>query len=153
MTPDICFLLFAKFQHMYLIMYSDFMVIVEPWLLENKNIYQCKNKNDIRLFLWSKSFSDIDDGEYLKKLLLNENKCISFLFLPLFNMVNIFINLSVVICVYCIMSCPEIFLSQDDIFQHSTGCTRKFFSFRKPWWQPLVSTGLISQSQKICQQF
>ena len=70
------------------------------------------------------------------------------MFLPLFNMVNIFINLSVVICVYCIMSSPEIFLSQDDIFQHSTGCTRKFFSFRKPWWQPLVYTSLISQSQE-----
>ena len=27
----------------------------------------------------------------------------------------------------CVMSCPEIFLSKDNIFQYSTGCTKKYF--------------------------
>ena len=34
---------------------------------------------------------------------------------------------SVVICVCCIMSCSQIFLSQDGIFQNSTGCNKKNF--------------------------
>ena len=34
---------------------------------------------------------------------------------------------SVLICVCCIMSCSEIFLSQGGVFQHSTGCSKIFF--------------------------
>ena len=36
-------------------------------------------------------------------------------------------KLSVAICVCCILSFSEIFLSQDGIFQRSTGCTKKIF--------------------------
>ena len=52
---------------------------------------------------------------------------------------------SVVICVCCTMSYSEIILSLNGIFQHSTGCAKKFFSFRQPWWRFLVYTSLISQ--------
>ena len=47
------------------------------------------------------------------------------------------------ICVCCIMSCSEIFLSQDGVSQRSIGCII-FFSFHQPWWQPLVNSSLIS---------
>ena len=36
-------------------------------------------------------------------------------------------HFSVVICVCFIMSCSEIFLSQEDVFQRSTGCTKNIF--------------------------
>ena len=45
-------------------------------------------------------------------------------------------HFSVVTCVSCAMSCSEIFLSQDSVFQHSMGSTKKVF---------LVNTCLISQ--------
>ena len=34
---------------------------------------------------------------------------------------------SVVICVFCIMSCSGIFLSQDGVFQYFTACSKKNF--------------------------
>ena len=47
-------------------------------------------------------------------------------------MINFMINkektfLSGELCVCCIMSCYEIFLSQDGVFERSTGCTEKCF--------------------------
>ena len=46
-------------------------------------------------------------------------------------------SVSCIVCVCCIlMSCSEIFQSQDGNFQHC---------FCQPWWWPLVSTSLIFQ--------
>ena len=53
----------------------------------------------------------------------------------------------------CCMSCSEIFLSQDGVFQRSTGCTKIFFSFCQPWWRPLVDTSLISQFRENVSSF
>ena len=36
-------------------------------------------------------------------------------------------HFSVMICVRCVMSCSEIFLSQDGVFQNSMCCNKKFF--------------------------
>ena len=38
-------------------------------------------------------------------------------------------HLSVAICVYCIMSDPKEFLSQDDVFQRSMGFNKNIFLF------------------------
>ena len=54
-------------------------------------------------------------------------------------------HLSVVICVYCIMSSSEIFLSHDELHQKKKKC--------KPWWQPLANTSLISQFQENISSF
>ena len=48
------------------------------------------------------------------------------------------------ICVCCMISCSELFLSQDGIF-HCLQVLRKKSSCHQPWWQPLVNTSLISQ--------
>ena len=48
---------------------------------------------------------------------------------------------SVVIYVCCIVSCSEIFLSLDSVFQRSLGCTKKFFlvaNYGGDFWQKLV---------------
>ena len=54
-------------------------------------------------------------------------------------------------CVCCTMSCSEIFLSQDGVFQHSM--YQKNFLRSQSWWRPLVNTSLISQFQENVNSF
>ena len=61
-------------------------------------------------------------------------------------------HILVMICVYCIIPCCEIFLSQDGVFQYSKGCIQKN-PFRQPWWWPLVNTSPISQFRENVSSF
>ena len=47
------------------------------------------------------------------------------------------------VCVYCIMSCSEIFLSQDGVSLYSTGCTKKNSSFRYPCFPNFEKTAVL----------
>ena len=47
------------------------------------------------------------------------------------------------VCVYCIMSCSEIFLSQDGVSLYSTGCTKKNCSFRYPCFSNFEKTAAV----------
>ena len=49
------------------------------------------------------------------------------------------------ICLCCIMSCFEIFLSQDGVFQRFTGFTKNKKSLCQQWWRLLVKNSIISQ--------
>ena len=49
------------------------------------------------------------------------------------------------ICLCCIMSCFEIFLSQDGVFQRFTGFTKNKKSLCQQWWRFLVKNSIISQ--------
>ena len=55
------------------------------------------------------------------------------------------------IFVGCIMSCPEIFLSQGGVFQLSTDCTKTIFL--DGWRHPLVNTSLIPQFRENVSSF
>ena len=49
------------------------------------------------------------------------------------------------ICLCCIMSCFEIFLSQDGVFQRFTGFTKNKKTLCQQWWRLLVKNSIISQ--------
>ena len=49
------------------------------------------------------------------------------------------------ICLCCIMSCFEIFLSQDGVFQRFTGFIKNKKSLCQQWWRLLVKNSIISQ--------
>ena len=57
-------------------------------------------------------------------------------------------HFSVGICVCFMITCSEIFLSQDGVFQCSTGCNKNFFMSSTMVARPLVNASLISQFLK-----
>ena len=68
-------------------------------------------------------------------------------------MINKKKHFSVVICVCCIVSCSEIFISQDGVFSAFYGLHQHFLSRRQSQWWTFVNTSLISQCRENVSSF
>ena len=82
----------------------------------------------------------------------NQSVYLFLLHIPTKLMTNKKKHFSVVICVCCIMSCSEILLSLDSVFQRTGGTKKK--NFLSPTIvQPLVNTSVISQFRENVSHF